>query len=395
MKINKTNPLHLLILLISLFGYIYVVIKRTFFFKKNTSVKTVVFYGHTLNGNLRAFYDYLNSLPTYSVYFLGLDKHYLMRLENNGEPLDKLLSVDCIKDLNVLAQADAIITSHGLHLLSIVRRLTNIKFFDVWHGIPYKGFDEEDSKHLHNHTQTWVSSPKLKEIYINRLGFQENRVKVTGYARVDQLIDGSLNKKDLLDKYNIRSAEKHILIAPTWAQDTKGRSIVPFGVTEGEFFNELDEIARAAGAVIIFRTHLNSSDNLLGMDKLKNTLFMPYSKYENAEEFLYIADMLITDWSSIAFDYLPLHRPTIFLDVTAPFKKGFTLGPEYRFGEVVASFSNLKKSTKEYLDAPETYLTKHLDKINCVENDVYGKTLDGKSAARYEHELRETIAHQS
>ncbi len=193
-------------------------------------------------------------------------------------------------------------------------------------------------------------------------------------------------------KYKIKPAKRYVLIAPTWAQDEKGRSILPFGVSEAEFFGELDDIARKNQAVIIFRSHLNSSENLEGINNLKNIQFMPYAKYENAEEFLYLSDILVTDWSSIAFDFLPLHRPTIFLDVEAPFKKGFTLGPEHRFGSVVSGFTNLKEAIDKYLKNPASYMSKYGKRVAETEKIAYSNTLDGKSVIRYEQELNKELS---
>lgn len=357
-----------------------------------TRRKVIIFYGHTLNGNLKALFDYLNTLDKYEVYFLVLDNEYYSKLKGGASRTDRIISALSPRDMLTVGRADAFITSHGLHMFVILRWLTNIKFFDVWHGIPYKGFDEEDMKHLHGYDQTWVSSPELKKIYIDKYGFSSSIVKVTGYGRVDQLVNSTLDRSRLFRKYKIKPAKRYVLIAPTWAQDEKGRSILPFGVSEAEFFGELDDIARKNQAVIIFRSHLNSSENLEGINNLKNIQFMPYAKYENAEEFLYLLDILVTDWSSIAFDFLPLHRPTIFLDVEAPFKKGFTLGPEHRFGSVVSGFTNLKEAIDKYLKNPASYMSKYGKRVAETEKIAYSNTLDGKSVIRYEQELNKELS---
>jgi len=381
-KINRTNPLHIATLLVSAIFNCLAVAARPITRNFNNTEKIIIFYGHTINGNLKSFYDFLHGTEGYRAYFLALDKKYYDRLISSTEHPGSILYALNLSDILTVARSDAIITSHGLHLLSIIRSLTNIKFIDVWHAISYKGFDENDFKNLHSHDEIWVSSDYIKDMYIKRFKFDREKVKVTGYGRTDQLIDGRLNKDLILKKYSIPKTKKYILIAPTWKQDDKKRSIMPFGIKEEVFFRDLDKLTKKYSAYIIFRTHLNS-DEEIDVSNLQRILFMPYSKYEILEDFLFIADILVTDWSSTGIDYLPLKRPTIFLDVPPPFKKGFELGPKHRYGDVVSDFSQLKKSIERYLEKPERFIKLHNKQLENTLSVAYGNTLDGHSLDRY------------
>jgi CDP-glycerol glycerophosphotransferase len=388
MKIDKRNPQHLKALSISAtyslaVSIIRPVVKRT----KKKSQKTIVFYGHTLNGNLKAFFDYLHKKRGYNPYFLALDQKYFDRLKKSSEHPDSILYALNFSDMVKVGSADAFISSHGLHLFSILRALTNIKFIDVWHGVSYKGFSREGFQHLHPHDQIWVTTKHLRKIYIKRFGFKPHKVKITGYARTDQLVNDSLDKKKIVATYSIPKAKKYVLIAPTWKQDDRGRSILPFGLSEREFFTGLEKIAAKNSAHIIFRSHLNSEEEI-DTSNLKHISFMPYSKYEVVEEFLFIADVLVTDWSSIGIDYLVLKKPTIFLDVTPPFKHGFELGPEHRYGDIAYNYSDLIKYLETNLNDPKTFFKKHRKQIQFTTEVAYGNTLDGKSVERYFNNLK-------
>lgn len=343
MKINRKNPKHLYPIALTLLNSYLALAARPFVKRKNSPEKVVIFYGHTLNGNLKAFYDFLLDKKGYVPYFLSRNPHYYIHLKKAADHPETILNTENPKDMMKVAQADAIITSHGLHPLLMLRLFTGIKFVDVFHAVSYKGFNPKAFRGHHAHDETWVSSGKMRQLYISRYGLKPETVKVTGYVRTDKLINGKLNKQAILRKYSIPKAKKYILIAPTWQQDIKGRSILPFSVPEETFFGELDKLAHKHSAHIIFRTHLNSSEEI-DVSHLSNTSFMPYSRYEVVEDFLFITDILVTDWSSTGIDYLPLQRPTIFLDVPAPFRHGFNLGPEHRYGDVVDSFADLKKS---------------------------------------------------
>jgi len=390
MKMNKLNPKHWAILIVSMvFSAIAVLIRYLKGAQKND--KVVIFYGHKLNGNLKSLFDLLNKTNGYRVYFLSLDKPYLKKITEIGYGEKNLLYGLNLLNVITAARANAFITSHGLHTFSIIKKLTDIKFVDVWHGIPYKGFIPADLAHLHDYAQVWVSSPLMKKMYVNNFGFNKNKVKVTGYGRVDQLLDGTLNKKQIIAKYNLPKAEKFILIAPTWKQDDTNRNILPFGTDKKKFFKQIDDIANRNKSVVIFRSHLNSSQDVQ-VPGLKSTIFMSYGKYEQAEDFLFIADILVTDWSSIAFDYLPLKRPTIFLDVEPPFKRGLSLGAEYRFGEVVADFNELKISLAKFIRQHKSYQLEYKDKIDMTIRAAYGSSLDGKSTQRYYKELEKLLS---
>lgn len=388
MKINRKNPKHLIALAVSGFYSCVVVGTRPVLRLKTPKYRSIIFYGHTLNGNLKVFYDYLNKQSGYRAYFLVLDKAYLARLKRNADNPQTILSAFSIKDMMKVATSDAFVTSHGLHFFSVFRIFTNIKFIDVWHAVSYKGFGYHELKHLHAHDAVWVSSEAMKKLYINRYGFDPAKIKVTGYARTDLLFNKKLSKDNILSKYKISAAKKYILIAPTWSQDVANRNILPFGVEEKVFFKELDELANKNKAHIIFRTHLNSSEEIKD-DDLRHISFMPYSRYEVVEDFLFIADMLVTDWSSIGIDYLPLKRPTIFLDVPAPFKNGFNLGPEHRYGDVVDSFGKLKDCIEKYLKNPEVFQKLHSKDMEKTQSVAYGDTLDGRSTERYFKYLKE------
>lgn len=378
MKINKRNPLHWLYLIISTFWIILFI--PVHYLSKRTN--SVLFYGHKLNGNLFSFYKYLEEKEAYSlkIAFITLDRHYHHNLTSNN--LNSLLLLNPIHVIKIL-RSKIIITDHGMHNLILIRKLTRIKFIDVWHGVPFKGFDSNDFKSLHDHYEIWVSSEKLKDIYVNQLGFKQNKVVSTGYSRVDMLINKSYDKKEILKKYNIpEKYDKYILMAPTWKQDDNGRSIIPFNDSIESFFGKINSFAQKNNTLVIFRSHLNSNEiNDLG--DLANIIIMPYANYPIAEDFLAISDMLISDWSSIVFDFLALQRPTIYLDVPAPFKKNFTIDPKYRFGDKVRNTDELIKSMKQYIKDPKLFNTKYSKIMKETEELIYGDTLDGKASNRY------------
>lgn len=389
MKINKKNPRHLWALTISVTLSLVVICIRPIakLRKKN---KVVVFYGHTLNGNLKPFYEFLSSKSGYDAYFLALDKGYYHKIRNDVDDPGSIVYALSFRQMLKIAAADAFITSHGLHLFIVFKWFTNAKFIDVWHAVSFKGWKEDGFKLQQSYDAVWTSSDSMRKMYIDRYKINAKKAKVTGYARTDQLVNGTLEREKIISKYSIPKASKYVLIAPTWAQDVKGRPLLPFGMKPNNFFKILDELAGSLGAHIIFRTHLNSGD-AINVPNLSNTSFMPYSKYEVVEPFLFIADVLVSDWSSVSIDYLPLNRPAIFLNVPAPYKDPFNIDPKYRYGDIVDSLSELVEAIASNVSTPKKFLKKNKEIMDSATQIAYGDTLDGKSTERYFTELRKLI----
>lgn len=352
---------------------------------------TVVFYGHTFNGNLKALADYVRDQGEITCFFATIDPLYCASLRADPTATAAPLNLLRTRDVVRVARSGAVVTDREAQILEFLNRASDLPFVDVWHGLPFKGFKSESFKYLRHYCEVWVSSPTLRDIYRTKLGVSADQLQVTGYPRTDRLVTGDFSAAAIRQKYGI--GERHIrivLVAPTWRQDDKGRSIIPFGVTQEQFFAAMDRLGKETGTLFIFRAHLNvhNADRMPSMEHVVN---MPYALYPDAEEFLAIADILVTDWSSMAFDYLPLRRPTIFLDVPPPFKDGFTLGPEHRFGDVVGSLDDYVRALEMSLADPAAFEARHAEEIRATRDTLYGTTLDGKAAKRQYARLRALV----
>lgn len=377
MKFDKREISHWLYLILSvMFAYLGATLRRSGIIKRSNRV---VFYGHTLNGNLKVFYELLDKNKKFSPVFVTMFPEYKSQLVAAG--LNVLMSCS-LSDAMKIASASAVITDHGSHFLFRAYQGSGIGFFDVWHGIPYKGWDGSSFGEQKFYDEIWVSSPYFVNVYKNQYAFN-NSIIATGYARTDPLVKGEFTKEGLLDKYRLPKIHHHlILVAPTWKQDSNNRSIIPFGESLKSFFSKLNQIGRETDSLVIFRAHLNSGDSI-NMSQYKNVLVMPYAKYPVAEEFVGAADLVVSDWSSIVFDFMVLERPVVYLDVEAPFDKGFTLDGSYRFGPVVSSMEELGRQIAKYIGHNQKYRENFQAVLAKTEKVAYGTLADGQSAERY------------
>jgi len=148
-----------------------------------------------------------------------------------------------------------------------------------------------------------IFSPILSRI----LGLSPERIMIAGQSRNDQLfIKSDLNLKSIVGNENM----KNILYAPTWRPNAKVK-LFPF---DDFIMNEFDDFLVKNNVNIFIRTHPGFEDEIgYGILDKPNIYLFSGKKYHEIMDYLNLFDMLITDYSSIYFDYLLLDRPLIFL----------------------------------------------------------------------------------
>jgi CDP-ribitol ribitolphosphotransferase len=214
-------------------------------------------------------------------------------------------------------------------------------------------------------------------------------VQATGLGRTDLILDYHTDQSQIRKKLNIPSDKKVILFAPTWKQDKKNRSEIPFNLSQEEFFDNLENFAVTNNAFFIIRYHLNSIQNDTAGSR--NMVYLPLQEYPNGEKLIAISDVLITDWSSIAFDMMVLDKPIVFLDVPSPFKNGFSLPPDYRAGDLVSNIPELLESLAKCCSVQDESMNAHDKKYQRIKQLVYDNTTDGKSTSRYFDRLHKLL----
>ena len=188
-----------------------------------------------------------------------------------------------------------------------------------------------------------------------------NKILEVGYPRNDSLFQ--FNELDVLRiKQNILKNEfeqskekKVILYAPTWRDNQYDLKI---GYTYQPPI-DFDKLQKELGKdyIILFRAHYLVA-NSFDFEKYKGFVY-DVSLYPDINELYMCADLLITDYSSVLFDYANLKRPMIFymydLERYQEDIRGFYINLEEMPGPIVKTQSELisaikysKKYEKEY-----------------------------------------------
>jgi len=289
------------------------------------------------------------------------------------------------------------ITTHGSFGIPIDYEKYNQKRLELWHGnIAFKGCVPENkeriAKEFNRATTVVVSSPYIKKIYSDEWNVKKEVMKDLGQPRTDKLINKkNINKKNK-EKLGIQQ-EKVILYAPTHEQDGDvNKQLFPWD--SDVTFQRILEGAGENTAILI-RPHPYWKKNISKFieDKIENDKRVYYMSSEivnDTEELLYISDALITDWSSIYFDFLLLDRPTIFLDLPNPFKDNFLLKPKERIGYLSTNENELKIHVNESLHDLEEYEKNYEKEIKRLKEKVYSN-LNGKSTERCINEIIELV----
>jgi len=140
-------------------------------------------------------------------------------------------------------------------------------------------------------------------------------IRLIGMPRLDCLVDGSLDRDQILTSLGLDPSRKTILYAPTWSRYS---SVALMG-------EEIVKRLGAAGYTVIVKLHDRSREgddyHSGGIDwgqKLEPLLKATgglLAKGSNSSKYLMAADVLITDHSSVGFEYLLLDRPLIRIHV--------------------------------------------------------------------------------
>ena len=152
-------------------------------------------------------------------------------------------------------------------------------------------------------TEKFTSAFNLKNLN------KENIIIEKGYPRNDKLINYTQNDiNDIKEKLNIKTNKKIILYAPTF-RDDEHKSGLGYTYKLNIDFNKLKK-ELGKDYVILFRAHYFIA-NSFDFNKYKDFVYN-VSDYDDINDLYIISDLLITDYSSVFFDYAILKRPILF-----------------------------------------------------------------------------------
>lgn len=226
-------------------------------------------------------------------------------------------------------------------------------------------------------SEKFISAWNLKEIG------KENIIIEKGYPRNDFLFNYTEKDiKKIKAKLGIENEKRKIILyAPTYRSNQHEAGV---GYTYKEEIN-FEHLREKFGNeyIVLFRPHYFIA-NVFNFEKYKGFVY-DVSKIDDINELYIITDLLITDYSSVFFDYANLKRPMIFymydLEHYRDKSNGFYIDLEELPGKITETQEELEKEI-ERIDKNFKYDEKY-KKFN----DKYNYLDDGKASERVVEEI--------
>jgi len=177
-----------------------------------------------------------------------------------------------------------------------------------------------------------------------------------GYPKVDCLVDGTLDRRAIQQSLGLDPDVPTVLYAPTWSPHS---SLNAFGSAVIEALPRL-------GLNLIVKLHDRSyeptergsggADWRARLQELSSDSRVHVARNPNASPYLFVADALITDHSSIGFEFMLLDRPVVVIDCPGLIEKARVSADKVRLlrssADVVAGADELVRAVTRALEHP-------------------------------------------
>ena len=283
-----------------------------------------------------------------------------------------------------------------------VKKKKNQVYVQCWHGTPLKKlrYDIEKDNILNSVSEVrkrndldaikfdyFISPSKFcTEKFTSAFNLKnlnkENIFIEKGYPRNDYLFNYKKSDvKKIKKELNIPLNKKVILYAPTFRDNQVNENGYTYNVVL-DFEKLKKEISDEY--VVLFRAHYFIA-NKFNFDKYNGFVYN-VSKYEDINELYIISDLLITDYSSVFFDFANLKRPELFYmydyDDYKNNLRDFYISLKELPGPIVQSEEELIDEIKKI----DSYNKKYKIKYENF-NKKYNYLDDGNSAKRVVEEI--------
>ena len=224
-----------------------------------------------------------------------------------------------------------------------------------------------------NYSHVLVSSKEVAKYYAEAFNMSEENINPIGIPRTDLFFDKEKqvnSKEKLYNRYPKLKGKNLVLYAPTFRGTSQSNAKLDIDFNLEEVLNNLPENYILGLKMHPFvKTRIDDSkyDNLIDL-----------SDYDNINDILLITDMLITDYSSVVFEYSLLEKPIVFYSPDRDlYKEERDFYYEYESFVPGPIISNTEELIKEINN-------KDFDKNKVIEfKEKFFDYLDGNSSKRF------------
>ena len=261
--------------------------------------------------------EIMNKYPTYK-------RHFIFK-KFNSSPSGKLKYIcHMIQACFHLATSRYFIIDDYYFPVYVIKPRKDVEIIQLWHsagalkkfglsteGKPF-GPSKDYLKHVNihgNYTKAYVSSTEVIPFFAEAFNMPEKQIYPLGVPRTDYFFEDEMIKKlrfDFYAAYPELVDKKILLYAPTFRGKSHYQDAfeLPFDV---EYM--ADQLAEDYALIIHLHPYMRA--NCLGAWHSDNFVHHIQDTFV-IQELLAITDILITDYSTVFFDYSLLRRPMIF-----------------------------------------------------------------------------------
>jgi len=222
--------------------------------------------------------------------------------------------------IRLIATSDIVIVDDYFGMLAALSISPDTKVIQAWHAgsgfksIGYSRFGNYGSPRLQNahrkYTYAITGSKHLVPVYAEAFGIEESAVIPTGLPRIDTFLDPARTERIVADfhrRYPQLEGKRRILFAPTF----RGRGV------QDAYYDydriDFDKLYEMCGdeSVVLFRMH-HFTRRPVPIRAEHADRLLDFSAFGDTNDLLHVTDILITDYSSIIYEYSLLDRPMLF-----------------------------------------------------------------------------------
>ncbi|MFM5951386.1 MAG: CDP-glycerol glycerophosphotransferase family protein [Micrococcales bacterium] len=283
---------------------------------------------------------------------------------------------------SALARSRYLVSNNNLP--QYFRKRAGQLYLQTWHGTPLKriGFDIKQNNMSAGYNAAMKREGRYWDYLVSPNEFSSailpkafgfgGRLLEFGYPRNDRLVTAKAKERnEIRASLGLSKTDQVVLYAPTWrdyAKDPQGR---------WSAVNNLEHAKLPSGFKLLYRGHSNTSAS----ERALAEGTVDVTDYQDVTDLYLIADVLVTDYSSVMFDFSVTKKPMIFLcpDLNEYRDlRGFYFdfeaeapGPIVQTSEqVLAALNNLPKVKKTFAAKYQKWCRK------------FNRLEDGKASAR-------------
>ncbi|WP_397537089.1 CDP-glycerol glycerophosphotransferase family protein [Rummeliibacillus pycnus] len=229
-------------------------------------------------------------------------------------------SFDYIRGLYHLATAETVLIDNYFAILSVTNFRPNVECIQLWHAAgAVKKFGLQDPsvlfrspaairrfKHVYSRmNKVVVGSNEMVPIFKAAFGMQDHQFLRSGIPRTDFFYNPSAiesARREMLAKYPMLNGKKVILYAPTFRDQQLDVQSIPL-----DFRDIIEQLGE--NYIMMIKLHPAVAQNMGTFD---HPLIVSVENDVAVNKLLCVTDYVISDYSSIPFEFSLLGKPQIF-----------------------------------------------------------------------------------